>query len=106
MKPEILQKLVRQALKAQPVRSVLTMDGREHVGTLGTAQSARRYRPEGYSPDYRKTWVGLATDFAAPPHTGKRCRCDGSDYEVATNPEVDAANGIIRIDLRLPTSAG
>ena len=106
MKPEILQKLVRQALKAQPVRSVLTMDGREHVGTQGTAQSARRYRPEGYSPDYRRTWVGMAVDIPTPPQTGKRCRCDGADYEVATTPEVDAANGLIRIDLRLPTSAG
>ena len=106
--PAIMAKLTAGAISAQPFKSVLVIDGIRHEGTRGTASSARQYRPEGFGPNYRQTWIGPASgfDLAKLPKIGKTVTVDSQPLEISGIPEVSACGTLLRIDLRTPGATG
>lgn len=88
-----------------PFRVRLTVDGRDHFGTRGSANSARKFRPHGFTDGYRLTWIGCAAEFPRGIGQRKSVLCDGAPLEVSAS-EVDPAGGLIRVDLQDPVSEG
>lgn len=104
--PQMMHSMAQAAIAAtSPFRVRLVVDGREHTGARGSANSARKYRPHGFTDGYRLTWIGCAAEFPRGIEQRKRVVCDGTPLEV-TASEVDPAGGLIRVDLQDPVAEG
>lgn len=70
-------------------------------GCRQSAISVRTYRPEGFTPDYSFTFIGIAADFATAPLPDDDVAVAGVAYKINGQAEFDPAGVLVRVDLRL-----
>lgn len=102
---QLVARMSRAALsQLNPSPVVLTFAGCACVGARLDSRTERKYRPAGFDPGYRMTWVGVAADFRGGLPDGRQLVDVNGESLRAVACEPDSCLGLVRIELADPSS--
>ena len=102
MTADYIAKLTRAGLDMSPAKSVLKFDGKTYRGAKIDGRTSKKYRQEGFAPEYMFTWQGVRDDFKdGLPASGAILDVDGERLKTdpSNSMNVDAAGGMVSIHL-------
>jgi len=104
--PGLVERMSRASIvQLSAVLLTLEWQGVEYVGTKADDRIERKYKPEGFEPGHRMTWLGCAADFKDGLPVGRPIVKVNDEPMRAVAVETDAAGGIVRIELSDVTEA-
>lgn len=97
---DTVNRMSRAALaQLSPVMLALSWNGRRYLGAKADDRTERKFRPAGFDPGHRLTWVGCAADFSDGLPTARPVVEINGEKLRAVACETDAAGGLVRVEL-------